>query len=71
LVVEILVCPQNQRLTIQTPLDMVIVELSLSHAGLPVTNAELGYAFDKPVYKPFDPGAIRAEYIRLLAELAG
>lgn len=69
LVVEIPVCPQNQRLTIQTPMAKIIVELSLSRAGSPITNAELGYAFGKPVYKSFDPCTIQAEYSRLLAKL--
>lgn len=69
LVVEIPVCPQNQRLTMQTPRTMVIVELSLIRAGSPVINADLGYAFRKPVYKAFDPHAIQVEYLRLLAEL--
>ena len=69
LVVEIPVCPQNQRLTVQTPLAKIIVELSLSRAGSPITNAELGYAFGKPVYKSFDPCTIQAEYSRLLAKV--
>lgn len=71
LVVEVPKYPQNQRLTDQTLTDKIIVELSLSRAGSPITNAELGYAFGKEVYKEYDPFTIQAEYLRLMAELNG